>query len=392
MRNYVFVTTARSDFSFISSIIDYLIDNKFKGNIYLIATGIHFDKKIGYTIRNVRDYKKYKKINLIEINPYINSDEDEIDITANILKGLNKLNLYIDVMIVLGDRYEILPIANFATVKGILLVHLFGGECDVSYCLDTLIRDAITKMAHIHFVSHSDIKKRLICMGEEEKRIFVIGNPSISYINPDNYNNEIFEYLKSKKVDINKKLVNVCYHPVTTDKTLSKKELNELFKALDEYSDFIYIWSGINNDPGSQEIKKMILSFISTRDNHFFFDNLGKQNYFSLLKNSIFMIGNSSSGLLEAATFNLHVINIGTRQNGRLHGQNVFDVAAKSEEIIKVIRKIINKKKWNFSNPFLKPEGLGLIYSVLSKLDEYSGIKYKRLNCKEKLTLKRVNI
>lgn len=387
MKNFVFVTTARSDLSFITSIIDFLLENKFKHNIKLIATGTHFDKNIGFTIDEVR---KYKKVDVIEINPYSSYEENDVIVSSNILLGLDKLNLTIDVLLILGDRYEILPLGQYTVLKGIPLVHFFGGECDISYCLDTLVRDSITKMAHIHFVSHDDIKIRLEAMGEESRRIFVMGNPSVTSINTESVNDEIYSFLRNFNINKIDNIVNVCYHPVTTDKNISIKEIHELLISLKEFTNFNYIWSGINNDPGYKEIKNIILEFVSKNNNHYFFDNLGKVNYFSLLKNSIFMIGNSSSGLLEAATFNLPVINIGARQSGRLHGDNVIDVEANFTKIKDAIQ-VVKSMKYTKGNPFVKLNGLEVVFKTLTDIDSFEDLMYKKLRFYNDIQLKRVS-
>lgn len=376
MKNYIFATTARSDLSYVLSIIDYLVDNNFKHNIKLLATGTHFDKNIGYTIDEV---KKYKRVPIIELDPYKSNRYSEVSASGNILLGLDSLDLKIDVMLILGDRYEILPLAQYSLLKGVPLVHFFGGECDISYCFDTLVRDSVTKMAHIHFVSHKDIKRRIEFLGEESRRVFVIGNPSVSGININSYDKEIYSFLKDKNIEISSKIVNVCYHPVTTDRTSSKNELEQLLLALLEFKEYTYIWSGINNDPGYEDLKARILDFVKEEDNHYFFDNLGKNNYFSLLKNAKFMIGNSSSGLLEAASFNLPVINIGGRQSGRLHGHNVLDIKADNSEIKEGI-KIVLKMQGNTQNPFVKSDGLQIVYDTLSSLDSFKNLKFKKLS------------
>ena len=201
------------------------------------------------------------------------------------------------------------------------------------------------------------------------------------------YSDEIYKYLQ---VDKNTSLVNVCYHPVTTDKEISEQELYELIYALKKFPQYTYIWSGINNDPGAMKLKKIILESVGQNRNHFYFDNLGKEKYFSLLKNAVFMIGNSSSGLLEASSFNLPVINVGVRQCGRLHGNNVIDVIAKKKNIMQAINNIKLNKKKKAVNPFINSKGLQTFFSVLSSLENFKSLKYKRLNCAETLSLQRV--
>ena len=386
-RKIVFTTVARSDFSYINPIIEKIKDIE-RLNVNLLITGAHYCPNTGMTANYV---KKNAKVEVVEIDPYkgkINMSEAEV--CANILIGLNEIDFRPDILVLLGDRFEILPIALFCILNSIIIAHLFGGECDTSYCFDTIVRNAITKMAHVHFVAHEDIKKRLICMGEEDGRIVVVGNPSISLIelNIDYYNSFIFEFLNKHNIPINKPLVNVCYHPLTTDRIMSIKELNALLDALKQVEGYTYIWSGINSDPGSIELKRSILDFVAKNDDIYFFDNLGTNNYYSLLKNAKFMIGNSSSGMLEASSFNLPVINIGDRQGGRLHGENVFDVRTNVEDIVFAIRELTNIET-NYKNPFYKHYCIDTIVDTLCNIRIDKHLRLKKLNCDKKMTLKR---
>jgi len=345
----------------------------------LLVTGFHYDKANGYSRDFVVDALD-DSTKILEIDPIYGGTVSPEQIAAKILQGLALMDApdIPDVIVLLGDRFEILPVAYYATIKGIILIHAFGGECDASYCMDTLIRDSITKMAHIHFVSHEDVKQRLINMGEEEWRISVFGNPSLTHDDSTLNRKSIIEFLLLNNIDTKLPLVNVCYHPVTTDREISKKELDELMASLDGYKHYTYIWSGVNNDIGADEIKEKIIDYCTCRDNHFFFDNLGIVNYKSLLCNAAFMIGNSSSGLLEAATYGVKVINIGERQSGRLHGANVIDVCAEKPNICRAIDKIIYETLEYMENPFYMKDWDKLFLSVLKNLKIDKKLKIKR--------------
>ncbi|MFH1798624.1 MAG: UDP-N-acetylglucosamine 2-epimerase [Candidatus Omnitrophota bacterium] len=386
-RKIMFTTVARSDYGYFCPIIEKIKDIK-SLDVRLLITGSHYDPNAGMTYR---DIKKHSRIKIITIDPYKGrSNMREENIAANILNGLAKIDFKPDILVLLGDRFEILPIAYFCALKNIFIAHLFGGENDTAHCLDTLIRNAVTKMAHIHFVAHEDIKKRLICMGEEAPRIKVSGISSITTIcqNKDFYNDFIFSFLSKHKIAADKPLVNVCYHPVTTDRTVSIKELKALLTALRKMKRYTYIWSGINSDPGSLELKNIILNFASKNKNVYFFDNLGSNNYYSLLENAKFMIGNSSSGLLEAASFNLPVINVGERQGGRLHGDNVIDVKANSVDIVNAIGKTVDMKL-NYKNPFYKHDCTDIIVDTLTNIRLDRKLRLKKLKCNIKTVLKR---
>lgn len=325
-----FVTTARSDYSIWKPIFDmFCSDKRFEAR--MVITGTHFLSATGYTFKEIhRDIPVERRIDL--------SVQENVD--PGKYMG-EMLTMYSDelkrsgteIVCLFGDRFEILPMLSAAVINQTIITHFYGGECDASYCIDNQVRDAVTKAAHIGIVWHADIKKRLQAMGEEEWRIYIAGARPVIDLDNIHIKKGIFEYLQSKGIENVNNLVNCCYHPPTTVRGQWEKELPSIFEALDDFPDFTYIWTGVNADPESNKVKNYIHQQIKLRRNHFFFDHLGGELYKSLLFNARFMIGNSSSGLVEAPIFKLPTVNVGSRQSGRLHGTGIFDCVAEKKQI-----------------------------------------------------------
>ena len=382
MLRIAFFTVARSDLSYLLQIIR-LIDTDCTGEIVPIvcATGSHYDQQSGLTISCVRKaIAGMQTVSLVELDPCEGASVSPERMSESILCQLVDSEIEFDVCVVLGDRFELLPIANYCVLNRKPICHIYGGECSRSFCLDTQVRDALTKMAHIHFVSHDDTRKRLMCMGEEERRIHVVGNLSVSAIEPKDVTDCIFEVVGDKNLSA-RPLVNVCYHPVTIDECVSDLELEELFKALDQTPQYFYVWSGVNTDPGSAKVRRRIGEFLADRDNHMFSENLGSDAYFSLLKNAHFMIGNSSSGLLEAGRFRLPVVNVGMRQGGRLHGNNTVSVPASKHAILEGMACVQKMERNSIEDPFFLSTGVAQIADVLANVKTFPALMKKVLQC-----------
>lgn len=235
-----------------------------------------------------------------------------------------------------GDRFELLPVAAEALVQGIPIAHAFGGECDAHHCLDTGVRNAITKMAVLHFVSHEAMADRLVAMGEERWRCTVMGDPGIQAVQQDS---APFLELAAERGWGSGPFIAACYLPPTTMRGRLEGELSAILSALDDYPKHTVVWAGLNVDPGAEQIRARLLEHRESRRNHHFVESLGKRRYHSLLSVAEVLVGNSSSGILEAASFGLPVVNVGVRQAGRLSGVNVLHVPGDQKEISAAIRQ-----------------------------------------------------
>ena len=345
------ITSARSDFTLWLPVYRAIRSDK-RFSCRFIVTGTHFLSSLGNTYKEV-----HKEIPIEDRYDIPIGDKDNLEACLSTILNQYYLELLkgnTDLVFILGDRFELLPVMTAAVINRVPMAQLFGGECDVSYCIDTQIRNSITKASHIFFVTHNDIKQRMVAMGEEEWRICVSGNSS-DHIKPQR-DKSIYDFLKSIGINIGmKEVVNCCYHPPTIRPNIWQRELPEIFAALEEFPDFFYIWTGVNADPEGNSVREFIKSTVKEKSNHVFVDHLGGNLYRSLLSNARLMVGNSSSGLLEAPIYQIPVINVGSRQAGRLHGPGVIDCAGNKASISSAIIYSMKMSRVNIINVFAQP-------------------------------------
>lgn len=334
-RKIVFLTGTRADFGKLKPLINK-VEHSDLFECYIFVTGMHTLSKYGSTYEEVRK-QGYK-----EIFVYMNqTNTTEMDIIlANTVVGFSNFVKEInpDIIVVHGDRVEALAGAIVGSLDNILVSHIEGGE--ISGTIDELIRHAITKLSHIHFVSNEEAKRRLIQMGEIESSIFVIGSPDIDIMKSDNLPT-IQKVKKRYEIPFNEYAIFV-YHPVTTETKLLEKNIKEVVSALIE-SNRSYVVIYPNNDKGSDIILKEYEKF-NNRNNFKVFPSIRFEFYLTLLKNSKFIIGNSSAGIREAEVYGITAINIGSRQKNRTKSKNIVNVDHSKENIIKAISEAENKK------------------------------------------------
>jgi GDP/UDP-N,N'-diacetylbacillosamine 2-epimerase (hydrolysing) len=363
------VTSTRADFGLLKNLIF-----EFKKNLFfdlkIIAAGTHFSKEFGNTYKEIKSskIKLYKKI--IISSKFNNSIDISLVISKHLIemtKILNKSKP--NLMIILGDRYEILAAAIASHISGVPIAHIHGGEVTIG-AVDEAFRHSITKMSHIHFVANKIYKNRVIQLGENPKNVFVTGGLGVDSIKNT-------KLLNKRKIENNlginfcKKNIIVNFHPETLNKTKIKAQLNELLNALKTLTDTCLIFTGPGADAENIEIKRIIKKFIDEADNAYYFNSLGQKNYLSILKLVDCMIGNSSSGLSEMPTFRKASINLGIRQEGRIKSQSVIDSKIKTIDIIKSIKKVYSEKFVEIlkasKNPYGSPGASKKIVNIIKK-------------------------
>ena len=335
MKKILFLTGTRADFGKIKSLIAIL--EKQQGfEVYVFVTGMHLQELYGYTLIEI-ERCNFKNVFTFENNTH----ETTMDLTlAKTIEGLSDYCKTInpDMIIVHGDRVETLAGAIVGSLNNILVAHIEGGE--ISGTVDELIRHSVSKLSHIHFVSNKQAAKRLIQMGEIEESVFTIGSPDIDIM----FSNQLPDLKTVKnyyKIDFQDFAV-VMFHPVTTEikemQKYAKSFVNSLLK--DEHN---YVVIFPNNDLGSQFILE---AYQKLTDNPRFriFPSLRFEYFLTLLKNSQFIIGNSSAGIREAPYYGIPIINIGTRQQNRAIHADIIH-ADYSEKGISHALKIINSHK-----------------------------------------------
>lgn len=338
-KKILFVTERRADYSKLRPIIKE-VKSSLKFDYYLVVTGSHLLKKHGYTINEIKKdgFKIYKKFNMFYENEADSPSRMTVAFGRAIL-NLTKIvkSLRPDIVFSGFDIGANLAAAIVGAHMNIHVVHLEGGE--VTGTIDESIRHATSKFAHIHFTSNEKATKRLVKMGESPKYIFTVGNPSldviksIKFISKNQLENEF-------KIDLEKPFLLVAQHTVTTEINKIDKYFLETIMAIKELNIQSIIISG-NIDAGSQKIKKIIKN---SKISHY--EHLPFNKYISLLSCSSAIIGNSSSGIMEAPFLRIPSINIGTRQEGRGQTKSIINVGYNKNEIKKAINKVVSDKKF----------------------------------------------
>lgn len=308
--------------------------------LQLIVTGSHLSPEYGLTVREIET----NNIPIAEkIDMLLSSDREQ-----GIAKSMGVLMISLaqafdrlkpDILLVLGDRYEVLAAASVAVVMNIPIAHLCGGE-STEGAIDEQIRHAVTKLSHIHFAQREQYEQNILNMGEERWRVHHVG--MIGYEN-------IQRLPLLEKGDLEKQLgfafdkttLVVTYHPVTLEKHSLEQQIDNLLAALSQFHANI-VFTFPNADSGGRLIIEKIKHFQACHEDVHLYHNLGQLKYLSLLQYCDAMVGNSSSGILEAPFFSLPAVNIGDRQQGRQRAESIIDVSYDPEDIVKGIKRAID--------------------------------------------------
>ena len=310
--------------------------------------------------------KIFKKIKILS------QRNDSLSLIKNSEKILNKFSkelkkLSPNLIILLGDRYEIFCIAYCAFILGIPIAHLYGGELTQN-SLDDSMRHSITKLSDFHFVSTNRYFRRVSQLGEDKKNIFNIGSVSLDKIHKFKFLNKK-EIEKKLIINFKKKIIICTVHPETNNLKNINKQISILFNSLKKIKSTSIVFTMPNDDLGSDLISAKIKKFCISYKNAFYFKSLGKDIYFSLVKISNLVIGNSSSGIIESPSLGTYSINLGLRQLGRVQSKSTFNINYETNKIEKTISKILKLKKRKIQNPYFKSNSVGKFISILKKLD-----------------------
>ena len=341
-RKVCIVTGSRAEYGLLYWLIKEVEADK-NLKLQLIATGMHLSSEFGLTYKEIeKDFKIDKKIDM-----HLSSDTS-IGISKSMsIAQTSFAKAYIelkpDIVVVLGDRYEIFSAVSSAMISRIPIAHLHGGEATEG-SIDEAIRHCITKMSHLHFTATEEYSKRVMQLGEDSKRVFNVGGAGIENIKRLKLLKKV-KFEKSINFKLKKKNVLVTFHPVTLEIKTSKKHFQELLNSIDELEDTNIIFTKANSDADGKIINQMIDKYISKNlDKSIGVASLGQLNYLSALQYIDFVIGNSSSGLLEVPSFRIGTINIGDRQNGRIKADSVVDCLPNKKSIKKAIKIVYSKK------------------------------------------------
>ena len=347
-RKIAVTTGTRAEYGLLRQILDEIKISK-KLELLLIVTGSHFSKKHGMTVNEIKadGHKIAAKVDML---PKINSEFESTKIIGNAIVSFSKIfkKLKPDINLILGDRDEMLASAIAAYHMNIPNAHIHGG--DKSGGLDEYTRHAITKLSNIHFAATKKSAKRILQMGEKSEFIFHTGSPSIDQILKNKITKKT-ELEKKYKIKITGNEILLLQHPVTTELDETEIQIIETLNAIVKLKKRTII-VGSNLDPGNDIIFKNLIKFADRYDFIKFYPTLPRYDYLGFLKNCGVLVGNSSSGIIEASFFKKPVVNIGTRQQFRESGPNVinikyFDQKSISNAIVKALKLKSNKLKYS---------------------------------------------
>ena len=371
-----FISGSRADYGLLSNLMKFFKNDK-KYNLQIIVTGSHLSKMHGLTYNEIEKdkFKITKKINL-------NIDKKKSEnISESISIGIKQFsisykNLKPDLIVLLGDRYEIFSACCAANISQIPVCHLHGGELTRG-SIDDTFRHSMTKMSQFHFVAHKKYSKRVRQLGEDPKKIYVVGGFGVDLIKRVKLLSK--KNLEKKlNIQFGKKNILVTYHPETTNGSKNKKDFKELLKALETLKQTKIIFTRANADKDGRLINSMIDKFVKkNKEISYVFSSMGYKNYLSTLKFIDICLGNSSSGLLEVPTFKKGTINIGNRQLGRLSADSVINCNPDRESISFALRKLFsNKFKSQLAN-VVNPYGDGGASKII--LETIENIKVEEI-------------
>ncbi len=356
-RKICVVTGTRAEYGLLKNLIK-LIHHSDEFELILAVTGMHLSEKFGNTYREIENdgipITKKIDINLVDDNPSALSKSTSLG-----LSGFSDFfeSSQPDLILVLGDRYEILSVVIAAMFARIPIAHIHGGELTEGL-IDEAIRHSITKFSHIHFTATEEYKNRVIQLGENPELVFNVGGMGVDAIKKiELYNKD--EIQNSLGIKFRKKNLLITFHPVTLENSTSEDQIGELLQALSFQNDTSLIFTMPNADTDGRIIFKLIEDFVSKNNHAYAFKSLGQIMYLSCIPHVDAVIGNSSSGLCEVPSFKKPTINIGDRQKGRIMAQSVISCKPLSSDIKKSIKKIYDNDFIDSLKDIKNPYGEG---------------------------------
>jgi GDP/UDP-N,N'-diacetylbacillosamine 2-epimerase (hydrolysing) len=370
MKKICIATGTRAEYGLLKPIIDkvYKADDL---ELQLVVTGMHLSTEFGLTYHEIEEdgYPITAKIEML-----LGSDTP-VGITKSMGVALIGFADFFetykpDIVVILGDRYEMLMVATAAMVAKIPIAHIHGGE-RTEGLMDEAIRHSVTKMSHIHFTTTEEYRERVIQLGEQPCNVYNVGSLGIENIKTINLmkKNELEENLG---FHFGKTTIMITFHPVTLEDISAEQEFGQLLQVVENHNELSIIFTKSNSDINGRVINNMIDEFVHKNSSRCVaYTSLGMLRYLSSLQYCSAVVGNSSSGIIEVPSFGIPTVNIGDRQKGRVHAGSVIDCGNSSDEIDKALNKALSaefrKKAVLYTNPYEGKETSEKIISVIRK-------------------------
>lgn len=331
-----FATGSRADYGIMKNFLK-LLDQDSEIELKILTTGALLDDEYGHQVDLIYQDGFHVDIE-VKTNIDTRSDVSIIHMMSEIQENFADYfaQTKLDLLMLLGDRYEMLSVAIAAAMQKIPILHVHGGEATFAN-YDEFIRHSITKMSLYHYTATDEYRKRVIQLGEQPERVFYLGALGaencleIDLKNvPDSVTN-----LQERQYFV------VLFHPETLTAENPLVQIEQVLAAVEEHREYQYVFLGTNADTHSDIIRKRVKEFVEIKKNAVYFENLHTDAYHYLLKHSIALVGNSSSGIIEAPSLGIYTINIGNRQDGRVRGNSVIDVPCKQKDISDALDKVL---------------------------------------------------
>ena len=368
-RKICVVTGSRAEYGLLYWLIKEIKDDVAL-ELQLVVTGMHLSEEFGNT------YKEIEKDGFTidqKVDISLTSDT-EVAISKSISIGVigfaevfNKLQP--DLILVLGDRFEIFSAVSAAMIAKIPIAHLHGGE-STQGAIDESIRHSITKMSHLHFAATDEYRNRIIQLGEQPDRVFNVGGLGIDNINKLKLLSKA-DFEIAIDFELGEKNILVTFHPVTLEKSTSGIQFQALLDSLSELSKTKIIFTKANSDTDGRIINSMIDKYVARNDNTIAFKSMGQMNYLSALQFMDAVVGNSSSGLHESPSFKIGTINIGDRQKGRIEAKSVISCSPNKQSINSALVKLYSREFQKIINNVYNPYGSGGASKKIAKIIKY---------------------
>lgn len=381
MKKVCVLTATRAEYGLLKNIIVEL-KNVNNIEVKVVVTGMHLSPEFGYTYKEIEQdgIEIDKKIEILLSSDSFSAVSKTMGLALIQFADYFEENKF-DMLLVLGDRYETLAVCIAAVNQQIPIAHLYGGEITEGVT-DESIRHAITKLSYLHFTSTQEYRKRVIQLGEEPDRVYCVGAMGIENILSQELMslNELEENLH---FSLGNRYAVVTFHPVTLENESVETQIKELIKAIDRIDDMHFIITKANADAKGRIINKLLDTYaMKNKEKVLLIESLGVKRYLSALYYSSMVIGNSSSGLVEAPTFHIPTVNIGNRQKGRLKAESVINCEPQCDSIFNAIQLAMTDKMKNLIMKSMNPYGDGhTSEKIVEKIKEVlfvKGVKLKK--------------
>ncbi len=379
-RRICVITGTRAEYGLLYKLIK-AIDNNNNLVLQVVVTGMHLSPEFGLTYQQIEKdgfYIDQKVEMLLSSDTPVGISKSMGVAMIGFADAFDKLKP--DLVIVLGDRFEIFSAVSSAMIAKVPVAHLHGGETTEG-AFDEAIRHSITKMSHIHFTATDEYRKRVIQLGEHPDRVFNVGAPSIDNINHLTLFSQV-EFENSIGFKLGKHNLLVTFHPVTLENTTSEKQFSSILKALEELDEVHLIFTKANADTDGRIINKMIDEYVASHHgNAIAYSSLGQIRYLSALQYVDGVVGNSSSGLIEAPSFKIGTVNIGDRQKGRVKSSSVIDCEPTYKSIQQALATLFSPEFQKKLSKVTNPYGIGgAVEKIIKIICDYplEGILKKR--------------